>query len=120
MPKGSNPNSRANLAKGKKYQFNAETAAKAGRKGAPKSNASQAETRDLKREMQIALDTIIKNSSGEEMTVRRAIVLAQIKKAISGDSNAFKNCGEYADEKPAEKQEVSIKEPRRFEFVLKK
>ena len=118
MPKGSNPNSRANLEKGKQYRFvKGDTRAKVGHKY---SNASQAETRDLKREMKIALDTIIKNSSGEEMTVRRAIALAQIKKALSGDSNAFKNCGEYADEKPAEKQEVSIKEPRRFEFVLKK
>lgn len=115
MPKGSNPNSRANL-----KPITKKTARELGRRGAMVSNAKQAETRDLKREMQIALDTIIKNSSGEEMTVRRAIVLAQIKKAISGDSNAFKNCGEYADEKPAEKQEVSIKEPRRFVFELKK
>lgn len=119
MPKGSNPNSRANLAKGIKTRFRkGDTQGK--KEAAAASNAKQAEIRDLRQEMKMALDTIIKNGAGEEMTVRKAITLAQIKKALSGDSNAFKNCGEYADEKPAEKQEIAIKEPRRFEFVFKK
>lgn len=97
-----------------------KTARELGRRGAIAANKAKAEKRTIQQEMKIALDTLIKNSKGEEITVRSAIVLAQIKKALNGDSKAFDNCGEYSAEKPAEQKEITIKEPRKFVFELKK
>lgn len=118
MPKGSHPNSKANLLKG--VRFTAETASEKGRKGALASNKSQAEAKTIKQVIQMALNTKITNSQGKEVTVKEAVVMAQVKKALAGDSKAFNNLGEYSGEKPAEKQEVEFKQPRQFVFVVKK
>lgn len=119
MPKRKqSPAQLANLKKGKATQFvKGDPRAKIGH---IYSNKAQAEKRTIQQEMKIALDTMIKNSKGEEVTVRSAIVLAQVKKALNGDSKAFDNCGEYSAEKPAEQKEITIKEPRKFVFELKK
>ena len=118
MKRKQSPAQLANLKKGKATQFvKGDPRVKLGN---PASVKAKAEKRTIQQEMKIALDTLIKNSKGEEISVRSAIVLAQIKKALNGDSKAFANCGEYAAEKPAEQQEITIKEPRRFVFEIKK
>ena len=67
MPKGDNPNSRKNLEKGKATRFNGQTAAEAGRKGAPKSNAKQAEMRSIQERARIVLNTLISRKNGEKI-----------------------------------------------------
>lgn len=118
MPKGSHPNSKLNLKKG--TPFTAETASANGKKGAMRSNQVQAEKRDIQKEMQAALDMKVKDSNGNLVTVRSLIVLAQVKKALNGESKAFDNCGTYSGEKPAEKQQIAFDKPNKFVFVLKK
>lgn len=97
-----------------------KTAREMGRRGAIAANKVRAEKKTLKELMQIALNGTYKNEEGKEITIAEAITLAQVKKAIKGDSKAFELCGEYSGQKPAEKQEIEIKEPRRFVFEIKK
>lgn len=118
MPKGSNPNSRANLAKGNR--FNNETAREAGKKGAIVSNAKQAQQRTFAETLKTLLAIELENSKGEKVTTREAISTAIIKKALQGDRAAFAEIRDTVGEKPIEQVETTIKEPRRFEFVLKK
>lgn len=119
MPKrNQSPAQLANLEKGKATRFvKGDPRAKLGN---PASNKAQAAKRTLQKEMQAALDTLIKNNQGQQVTVRNAIVLAQVAKALKGDSKAFANCGEYSGEKPADKQQVFFDKPNKFIFVLKK
>lgn len=116
MPKrNQSPTQLANL-----RRINTEQAREMGKKGGVASAKARAEKRNLQQVVQAALDTKIVNSKGEEVTVKDAIVLAQVKKALNGDSKAFNNLGEYSGEKPAEKQQVELSEPRQFVFVVKK
>ncbi len=117
MPKGSNPNSRANL---KKHAFNAKTAREAGRKGAIASNAKQAKARTFAEELKALLEIELTNSNGQKVSTRAAISTALIKKAMAGDRGAFAEIRDTVGEKPIEQVETTIKEPRRFVFELKK
>lgn len=120
MPKGSNPNSRKNLEKGKGYFSDKETARKAGIKGAAVSNRVQAEKKTFAEVLKTLLSIELENGRGEKVTTREAISTALIKKALSGDRAAFAEIRDTVGEKPIEQVETTIKEPRRFEFVLKK
>lgn len=118
MPKGSNPNSRKNLEKAKR--FTVETASAMGRKGAIASNKAQARAKTFAEELKALLEMELTNSNGEKVTTRKAISTAIIKKAISGDRAAFAEIRDTVGEKPIEQVETTIKEPRRFVFELKK
>lgn len=118
MPKGSNPNSRANLAKGKR--ITAETATTMGRKGAEVSNRVQAQQKTFAETLKTLLAIELENSKGEKVTTREAISTAIIKKALQGDRAAFAEIRDTVGEKPIEQVETTIKEPRRFVFELKK
>ena len=120
MPKGSNPNSRANLAKGKATQFNGKTAAEMGRRGAAASNAAQAKTRTFAETLRKLLEMELTNSKGEKVSTREAITTAIIKKALTGDRGAFAEIRDTVGERPVEQVETTIKEPRRFVFEIKK
>lgn len=115
MKRKQSPTQLANL-----RRINTEQAREMGKKGGVASAKAKAEKRNLQKEMQAALDTLIKNNQGQQVTVRSAIVLAQVAKALKGDSKAFANCGEYSGEKPADKQQVFFDKPNKFIFVLKK
>lgn len=113
MPKGSNPKSRANLAKGKNTQFRkGDTQGK--RAAAIASNKAQAAAKTFREELKALLEMEIANSKGEKVSTRKAISTALIKEAISGNYRAFAEIRDTIGEKPIEQQEVSIKEPRRF------
>lgn len=118
MPKGSNPNSRKNLEKAKR--FTVETASAMGRKGALASNAKQAQQKTFAETLKTLLAIELENSKGEKVTTREAISTAIIKKALQGDRAAFAEIRDTVGERPIEQVETTIKEPRRFEFVLKK
>lgn len=115
MPKGSNPNSRANL-----KPITKETARELGRRGAMVSNAKQAKARTFAEELKALLEVELTDSRGDKVTTRKAISTALIKKALSGDRAAYAEIRDTVGERPVEQVETTIKEPRRFEFVLKK
>ena len=115
MPKGSNPNSRANL-----RVLTSEEARKYGSKGGKKSAQVQAENKTFAEVLKRLLAIELENSKGEKVTTREAISTALIKKALTGDRAAYAEIRDTVGEKPVEQVETTIKEPRRFEFVLKK
>lgn len=116
MPRGSNPKSRKNLEKAKR--FTVETASEMGRKGAIASNAKQAKARTFAEELKALLEIELTNSNGEKVTTRKAISTALIKKALSGDRAAYAEIRDTVGEKPIEQVETTIKEPRRFVFEV--
>ena len=120
MPKGSNPNSRKNLEKGKGYFSDKETARKAGIKGAAASNRVQAQKKTFAETLKTLLEIELTNSKGEKVTTREAISTALIKKALSGDRAAYAEIRDTVGEKPVEQVETTIKEPRRFVVEIKK
>lgn len=106
MPKGSNPNSRANLAKGKATQFRkGDTQGK--REAAEASNKAQARTRTLAEELKALLLVKITNSKGEKVTTQAAISTAMIKAALGGDVRAFNTIRDTIGQKPIEQVEAS-------------
>lgn len=109
MPKGDNPNSRANLAKGKR--ITEETATAMGRKGAEVSNAVQKRAKTFAEELRILLEAEITNGKGEKVTTRKAISTALIKKAIQGDKGAYEQIRDTVGERPTEKVEQVVITP---------
>ena len=106
MPKGSNPNSRANLAKGAPYRFvKGDTRAKIGHKY---SNAAQAKARTFAETLKTLLEIELTNSKGEKVTTREAITTALIKKALSGDRAAFAEIRDTVGERPIEQVEQRV------------
>lgn len=117
MPKGDNPNSRANLAKGKATQFRkGDTQGK--REAAMASNAAQRRARTFAEELKALLEVELTDSRGDKVTTRKAISTALIKKALSGDRAAYAEIRDTVGEKPVEQVETTIKEPRRFVFEV--
>lgn len=105
MPKGSNPKSRKNLEKAKR--FTVDTASEMGRKGAIASNKAQARTRTLAEELKALLLVTITNSKGEKVTTQAAISTAMIKAALGGDVRAFNTIRDTIGQKPIEQVEAS-------------
>lgn len=111
--RGQHPNSRANLPKGEKYQFNAETAAEAGAKGAPKSNAVQAENRNIRKIIEMAIQKAYKN---EETGAEEYPLVAGIAKMVdrfrkTGNINDLEAISEHLGQKPAQKVEQVVITP---------
>lgn len=113
MPKGSHPNSRANL-----KVLTPEQAREYGSRGGKKSAEVQAKARTFAESLRRMLEIELTNSKGEKVTTRDAINTALIKKALSGDRAAFAEIRDTIGEKPIEQVETTIKEPRRFVFEV--
>ena len=100
------PNSLANLENGKNTQFNGETAAIAGRKGAIKSAETKRARKTLRAELEALLETHPKDpKTGEETekSMQEAITLALVKRALKGDTKAYEVIRDTIGEKPTEK-----------------
>lgn len=106
MPKGDNPNSRANL-----IPITSKTARELGRRGAAVSNAVQKRAKTFAEELRILLEAEITNGKGEKVTTRKAISTALIKKAIQGDKGAYEQIRDTVGEKPTEKVEQLVITP---------
>lgn len=110
MPKGDNPNSRANLAKGKATQFRkGDTQGK--REAAIASNKAQARAKTFAEELRLLLEVEIANNKGQMVTTRKAISTALIKKALQGDKGAYEQIRDTVGEKPTEKVEQMVITP---------
>lgn len=102
MPKGSNPNSRANL-----KPITKKTARELGRRGAMVSNAKQAKARTLAEELKALLAVTITNREGKQVTTQAAISTAMIKAALGGDVRAFNTIRDTIGQKPIDQVEAS-------------
>lgn len=107
MPKGSNPNSRANLEKGIATRFRkGDTQGK--REAAIASNKAQAKARTFAETLRKLLEMELTNSKGEKVSTREAITTALIKKALSGDRAAFAEIRDTVGERPIEQVEQRV------------
>lgn len=103
MPKGSNPNSRANL-----KVLTPKQAREYGSKGGKKSAQVQAKARTFAETLRKLLEIELTNSKGEKVTTREAITTALIKKALSGDRAAFAEIRDTVGERPIEQVEQRV------------
>lgn len=115
MPKGEHPNSKAALVK-----FTKETASEYGKRGNKVSTAVRRAKRTLAEELRLLLEEALTDSKGQKVTTQKAISVSMIKQAMKGNTKAYEIIRDTIGQKPVEKVETTIKEPRRFEFVLKK
>lgn len=106
MPKGDNPNSRANL-----IPITKKTARELGRRGAEKSNEVQRKAKTFAEELRLLLEVEIANNKGQMVTTRKAISTALIKKALTGDKGAYEQIRDTVGEKPTEKVEQMVITP---------
>ena len=99
-PRGTHPNSLANLQKGKKFDSNDDSARKAGENGQKKL----AERRTLKEGLLLLLNEQLKDKDGKatDKTTQDAIIAGLVKRAVSGDTRAFEIIRDTIGEKPAE------------------
>ena len=77
------------------------------RKGGIASGEARREKRDLKKAIEILLETDIKNKNGEIKSGAEVIALAQFQKALKGDTRAFEVLRDTAGQKPIEKVMVA-------------
>lgn len=110
MPKGDNPNSRANLAKGIATRFRkGDTRGK--REAAEASNKAQAEAKTFAEELRLLLQESLKDSNGNEAKTQKVISIAMIKKAAKGDVRAYEVIRDTIGQKPTEKVEQVVITP---------
>lgn len=107
MPRGTHPNSLANLKKGKKTQFNGETAAKAGKKGAAVSNPVQKQNKTIQQFAKIINSSPAQSGrevlqklgiKEEDMTNAALIAAAVFRAAFEGDMKAVEKWESYVNE----------------------
>lgn len=106
MPRGTHPNSLANLQKGKATQFapGDSSAKEASKKGAE----ARAERRTFREGLLLLLNEPLKDKGGNvtDKTTQDAIIAGLVKRAINGDTRAFEMIRDTIGEKPI--QEVAV------------
>lgn len=131
MSENYNENSRKNL-KNISENITPEQRHAASVKGGKKSGESRRRKRDMRELVCDILEMNIKDgkaedfknlaeSKGKNVTVSEALVLAQIKKALGGDTRALEFLRDTAGMKPTEKQEVTatIKNEGKLDEILR-
>ena len=105
MPRGEQPNSRANLNKGKR--FSAENA----REGQKKSTESKHKKAELKKLAQAWLDAEIKDKNGTVLSGGEALIQFAVKQAAKGDVRAMVFIRDTAGQKPIEVASINVNKP---------
>ena len=103
-----------------------------GRKGGKKSGERKREKKEMKELLLDILNMNIKSgkaedfknladSKGKNITVNQALILAQVKKAMSGDTRAMEVIRDTAGMKPAEKREIQadIRDDGKLDEIIK-
>ena len=111
MPRGTHPNSLANLKKGKATQFGASggsTASEAGKRSAEK----RAERKTIKEGLLLLLGEQLRDKDGKlsGKTTQDAIIAGLVRRAVSGDTRAFEIIRDTIGEKPAVTMNVNAGE----------
>ena len=103
-PRGTHPNSLANLQKGKATQFG-NSGAIAAKEAQEKSVESRTERRTLKEGLLLLINEQLKDKDGKatDKTTQDAIIAGLVKRAVSGDTRAFEIIRDTIGEKPIEK-----------------
>lgn len=103
MPRGTHPNSLANLQKGKATQFgvNGDSTAKEAQK---KSTAAQAERKTMREAFLLLLaEPIKKDGQPTDKTTQDAMIAGVMKRAVAGDVRAAEFIRDTIGEKPVQK-----------------
>lgn len=103
MPRGTHPNSLANLQKGKATQFgvNGDSTAKEAQK---KSTAAQAERKTMREAFLLLLaEPIRKDGQPTDKTTQDAMIAGVMKRAVAGDVRAAEFIRDTIGEKPVQK-----------------
>jgi hypothetical protein len=104
MPRGTHPNSLANLQKGKKFGSDDDSA----RKAQEKSIAAHAERRTFREGLLLLLnEPIMKDGKPSGKVTQDAIIAALVKRAANGDTRAFEMIRDTIGEKPVQDVKVS-------------
>lgn len=85
-----------------------EEAKKNGRKGGKKSGEVRRQKKTMREMLDYLLSKELTNKQGEKATTLEAVMVATIKKALTGDTRAAEFIRDTLGEKPVEKQEVKI------------
>lgn len=117
---GTNPNSQANLT-----PINERTTPEQRKENASKGGKACAAAKRQKKEMKEMIQDIfeigikkgkvveeiksLEDAKGKNLTVGQALVLAQVKKAMTGDTRAMEFLRDTMGEKPTNKQEITAK-----------
>lgn len=75
------------------------------KKGGKASVEARRKKKDLRRAIEVLLETDIKGKNGEVKSGAEAIAIAQFQKALKGDTRAFEVLRDTAGQKPVEKVE---------------
>lgn len=120
-PRGTHPNSLANLQRGKDTQFGAhgDSTAKAAQR---KSTAAQAERRTFRDGLLAILNESLKDKNGKatDKTTQDAIIAGLVKRAVSGDVRAFEIIRDTIGEKPVEQINVNAPDPNIMEEIRRR
>jgi len=101
MPRGENPNSRANLVDG--YRFNSETASKAAAKSLEAKRAKKTFREQFEAELEAEISQRDKNGNViGKTTVKDAITKQMVQRALKGNTRAFELIRDTIGEKPSE------------------
>lgn len=100
MPRGTHPNSLANLKKGKRFDAHDGSA----RRAQEKSAAAQSERKTLREGLLLLLsEELKKDGKPSGKTTQDAIIAGLVKRAVAGDTRAFEIIRDTIGEKPVER-----------------
>lgn len=102
-----NEQDKINLAKGKKFSKEYQPSPEKKREGQLKASK---ERKTMKEMLDYLLEKEITNNKGEKATTLEAIMIAAIKKAMSGDIKANEFIRDTIGQKPTDKQEITQRE----------
>lgn len=111
------------------YHFDKKTAKEMGAKGGKLSGEAKRRKRDMKEALEILLSMPLKTgrvtdvesiknlaeARGKNLTVEQAMLIAQIQKALHGDTNALLFIRDTSGQKPTENVQVATIELPKFE-----
>lgn len=95
-----------NLKPIKKGELSKEEAKKRGAKGGKKSGEKRRELKTMREMLNYLLEKDITNKQGEKATTLEAVMVAQIKEALKGNTRAAQFIRDTIGEMPVTKQEI--------------
>ena len=100
MPRGTHPNSLANLNNGKQTRF--KQGEKKSKEEIEKREATKAKKRSFKEEFEAELAAMVTDKNGNQITTKNAMSKMVVQKAMRGDLRALEIIRDTIGEKPVE------------------
>ena len=103
-----------------------------GKKGSAKANETRKRKRAMRETLEVFLSMPLKagkeyniekiknfaSLKGKNITVNEALMIAQIQKALKGDTNALEFIRDMVGQKPVEKVDVSVEQSEKFVEIV--